>query len=86
MVPSILKAMQDMSNFSVVWTQPEDGNYGVPVGDGSGDWNGMVGMVHRKEADMVAAGLAVTLIRSEVISYTYAFLQQVCHRTRHSVP
>ncbi len=75
MIPEILDNIQYMSNFTVDWLVPEDGKWGAPEADGS--WNGMVGMVTRDEADLIATALAVTLERSEVVSYSNSLIKSI---------
>ncbi len=73
LVPDIVRVMETASNFTTKWEVPPDKMWGSPSEDGT--WNGMVGMLHRQEADLAATGLAVTLERSDVVSYTYAFMK-----------
>lgn len=67
-VPDLLSAISKVYNFSVAWMVPADGNYGAALENGS--FNGLTGLLQRGEADIVAAGFAVTLGRSRAISYS----------------
>ncbi len=73
LVPDIVRVLQDACNFTVKWVVREDQKYGVPAGNGT--WNGLVGMGQRKEVDLVAAALSVTLLRSQVVSYAVPFIE-----------
>ncbi|XP_066937320.1 uncharacterized protein [Macrobrachium rosenbergii] len=65
---SLLKALSQSLNFSYKIVRPEDGFWGSINDDGS--WTGMVGMVHRHEADMALGPHDITLIRTTAIDYT----------------
>lgn len=49
-----------------------DGSYGSKRHNGT--WNGMVGELIRKEADMSAAPLTVTSLRERVVDFSYPFM------------
>ncbi len=72
-VPEVLETIALSCNFSVAWITPADGNYGAPLGNGS--FNGLTGLLQRKETDIVAAGFAVTLERSAVVSYSNSLFE-----------
>ncbi len=63
--PEIVEAMQQACNFSIDWVF----EHIAGVKDRNGSWNGLVGMLHKQEVDFVASSLAVTLERSEVVTY-----------------
>ncbi|XP_068224022.1 probable glutamate receptor [Palaemon carinicauda] len=65
---SLLNALSQSLNFSYKIVRPEDGLWGSIGEDGS--WSGMVGMVHRHEADMALGPHDITLIRTTAIDYT----------------
>ncbi|XP_068234419.1 glutamate receptor ionotropic, kainate glr-3-like [Palaemon carinicauda] len=48
-------------------------SYGYLLPNGS--WNGMVGAIHRKEADMALGPLALTYERSKVVQYTVSIFE-----------
>ena len=73
-MPELLYTIQDIANFTVKWINPADGYFGAPVGNGS--WNGMVGQVKRREADIIVTGLAVTFVRSTVADYSIPVLDE----------
>ncbi len=42
-------------------------------------WNGIVGMLAKSEADMSTAGMSLTYSRSRVVDYTFPLLEhQAC--------
>ncbi|CAI9537623.1 unnamed protein product [Staurois parvus] len=51
----------------------KDGKYGAK--DQEGNWNGMVGEIIRKEADLAIAPLTITTVRENAISFTKPFMQ-----------
>ncbi|XP_072012045.1 probable glutamate receptor [Engystomops pustulosus] len=51
----------------------KDGHYGSK--DQNGVWNGMVGEIIRKEADLAVAPLTITTVRENAISFTKPFMQ-----------
>ncbi len=73
LIADILAKMGDMSNFTIKWIPPSDGRYGSQGKDGS--WNGMIGMLKGREADVSAAMLSVSLSRTEVVSFATAYLE-----------
>ena len=46
----MLVYLQENLNFTYNLVRSHDGKWGV--GDENGDWNGMLGMLHRNEVDM----------------------------------
>ncbi len=68
-LPEMVEAMQQSCNFSIDWVfDPIAG-----VQDRNGSWNGLVGMLQRGEVDFSAGTLAVTLERSEVVTFLPAY-------------
>uniref|UniRef100_A0A914VZL7 Glutamate receptor ionotropic, kainate 2 n=1 Tax=Plectus sambesii TaxID=2011161 RepID=A0A914VZL7_9BILA len=53
----------------------DDGKYGEPINETSGKWDGMIGQLLNKHADMAVAPITVTARRLEVIDFTNPFLQ-----------
>ncbi|CAG7727347.1 unnamed protein product [Allacma fusca] len=70
----LLTALQQKYNLRIAIKPPYDGNWGASMENGT--WDGMLGMIIRKEADIGAAGFSVTLERSRVIDFTWAFHQE----------
>ncbi|XP_064102906.1 glutamate receptor ionotropic, delta-2-like isoform X2 [Macrobrachium nipponense] len=64
----VLEMLSAQMNFTYDLTQPLDGGWGVVFPNGS--WNGMIGMMIRKEVDFALGPFGVTYIRSKVIDYT----------------
>ena len=59
-------------NFTYSLVLPADGEWGSEV---NGSWNGLVGLMERREADMVVAPLTNTWMRQQVMDFsTYAFV------------
>ncbi|CAL4058607.1 unnamed protein product, partial [Meganyctiphanes norvegica] len=47
--------------------RPPDGKWGLELSNGS--WNGMLGMIHRKEVEMAIGPFAVSYARSRIVDY-----------------
>ncbi len=60
----ILEPLAKRLNFTIDYVDSVDGHWGTL--EESGVWNGLVGMLARGEADIVAAALSITLDRSMV--------------------
>ena len=71
MFVELIGIVSEAMNFTIDYYTPPDGRFGGRDPDGS--WNGMVGMLVRKEVDVLCGPLAVTFSRSEVIDYTTSF-------------
>nr|XP_027220216.1 glutamate receptor ionotropic, delta-1-like [Penaeus vannamei] len=67
----MLKELQRKLGFRYELVLPYDGNWGNKLKNGT--WNGMVGMVHRKEVDLGVAPFTITLGRAEAIDFTFPF-------------
>ncbi len=64
---SYIKIYSDLSNFTLEWDMPADRSWGIPTGNES--WNGIIGMIQRKEADIGVAPLTVSVERDEVVDF-----------------
>ncbi|XP_068222517.1 glutamate receptor 1-like isoform X2 [Palaemon carinicauda] len=51
-----------------------DGSYGVPDSQDDTGWNGIIGELVRKEADLAIAPLTITSTREQVIDFTKPFM------------
>ena len=60
------------NNLSLNFTVVEGYQYGAL--DSSGDWTGMIGMLHRNEAEIAVADFTPTQSRSKVVDFTLALL------------
>ncbi|KAG9482257.1 hypothetical protein GDO78_011118 [Eleutherodactylus coqui] len=69
----LLSELSQALEFNYTIYVVKDGRYGTK--DQNGVWNGMVGEVIRKEADLAVAPLTITAVRENVISFTKPFLQ-----------
>ena len=67
----ILQALQLALNFTVVNTTPADGKYGG-LEDDNKTWNGLIGLLDKKNADIVTSPMTSTEARSKVVDFTYA--------------
>ena len=65
----ILQALQLALNFTVVTITPSDGKYGG-IEEDNITWNGLIGLLDRKEADIVTSPMARTQARNEVADFT----------------
>ncbi len=74
-VPEMMDAMRESCNFSIYWVFGEKHLAGFPNKNGS--WNGVLGMLQRKEVDLCAGALAVTLRRSGVTTFMPAYIEVV---------
>lgn len=62
-----------MHRYSVV--KSIDGKFGSV--DDSGTWNGIVGMLIRKEVDVALTDYYVSQERNEVVDFSYSIMQSV---------
>ncbi|VDK19511.1 unnamed protein product [Anisakis simplex] len=49
-----------------------DGTYGIE--DETGKWNGLIGVLQRREADLSVSAVTITYSRAEVIDFTLPFM------------
>nr|KAG5714837.1 hypothetical protein BaRGS_000325 [Batillaria attramentaria] len=69
----LLDEIASVLNFTYVFVEPGDGQYGAP--DGNGSWNGMVGMMLKGELDMAIGPFTITPGRKSVIDFTVPFME-----------
>ncbi|KAM8927651.1 glutamate receptor U1-like [Pelodytes ibericus] len=69
----LLSELSKSLGFNYTMSAVKDGRYGAK--DQDGNWNGMVGEIVRKEADLAVAPLTITSARENVISFTKPFMQ-----------
>ena len=60
----VIQMLEDTLHFEANLVPSVDGFWGSE--DAGGEWNGMVGMVSRGEADMVGSAMSSTSARAEV--------------------
>ncbi|XP_066940246.1 probable glutamate receptor [Macrobrachium rosenbergii] len=65
-IGSLFRHLKEVTNFTSDCHRVKDGGFGM-VSDG--EWTGMVGEVHRGEADIIVANLDLTLKRSAVVDF-----------------
>ena len=63
-------------NFTYTIREPEDKKYGTKLPNGS--WNGIIGELQRRNADVGLCGLAVTEQRSKVVDFTVGLNEAAC--------
>ncbi|XP_071524208.1 uncharacterized protein [Panulirus ornatus] len=71
-IVNLLQLIAESINFTYTFIRPPDGSWGTKEVDGS--YSGMVGMVHRKEADLGMGPFGLSAIRSEVVDFTIPIL------------
>ncbi|XP_068214583.1 glutamate receptor 1-like [Palaemon carinicauda] len=64
----VLEMLADNINFTYNLVRPSDGSWGFLFPNGT--WNGMVGMLHRKEVDFGLGPFGITYLRAQVVDYT----------------
>ncbi|XP_041351805.1 glutamate receptor ionotropic, kainate 2-like [Gigantopelta aegis] len=68
----LLKELSRIVGFRYRIRLVPDGNYGAPNDDGV--WNGMVGQIIERKADLAVAPLTINYVREQVIDFTKPFL------------
>ncbi|XP_076353787.1 glutamate receptor ionotropic, delta-1-like isoform X3 [Tachypleus tridentatus] len=68
----LLDTLARKLNFSYVIKSPKDNEWGTRLSNQS--WTGMIGMVHRKEADIAVDSIAVTEERQEAVDFTLPYV------------
>ncbi|OWA49771.1 Glutamate receptor 2 [Hypsibius exemplaris] len=69
----LLEKLSEKGNFTYEIKLVGDGKYGV-MDPNTGQWNGMIGELVRKEADLVVAPLTITFEREKVVDFTKPFM------------
>ncbi|XP_076346661.1 glutamate receptor ionotropic, delta-2-like [Tachypleus tridentatus] len=64
----LLKTMAQYLNFKFELVTPADRHWGSKMSNGT--WTGMIGLVHRKEADFAMSEISRTFEREEAVEYT----------------
>uniref|UniRef100_A0A061QLN3 Glutamate receptor 1 n=1 Tax=Cupiennius salei TaxID=6928 RepID=A0A061QLN3_CUPSA len=67
----LLEKLSERFGFKFVITPVKDGRYGD---DKSGDWNGMIGELLRREADIAIADLTIIYKREAAVDFTMPFM------------
>lgn len=67
-----LNILAQILNFTYITVEPEDLLYGSDF-DGDGEWNGIIGMVQRREVDIGLAPFTQTVERRKVVDYLEYF-------------
>ena len=74
MFPKIMKLLSKRMNFKLEFVPSVDGKWGKKSANGS--WNGIVGMLIRKEVDICSGGMSVMLQRSQVMDFSMSLLKR----------
>ncbi|KAK7066545.1 hypothetical protein SK128_009779 [Halocaridina rubra] len=69
-VGDIITALQVSHNFSLTYEKLPGYAYGSLVEESTNQWNGMVGELQNRRADLTVSELSITKERNEVITYT----------------
>ncbi|XP_045615622.1 glutamate receptor ionotropic, delta-1-like [Procambarus clarkii] len=69
---NLLQTLADALHFRYTLVRPPDGAWGIPTS--GGDWNGMIGMVKRNEADLALGPFGLTYSRSRVVDFSSPIL------------
>ncbi|KAK4312415.1 hypothetical protein Pmani_016169 [Petrolisthes manimaculis] len=69
---NLLTLLAKALNFRYTLVRPPDGAWGIPTE--GGDWNGMIGMVKRNEADLALGPFGLTYSRSRVVDFSSPIL------------
>ncbi|KAG7174521.1 Glutamate receptor-like 48 [Homarus americanus] len=64
----VMKVLEHQLNFTIRWVETVDGDYGVPLDNGT--WTGLVGDLVMKRADVAISPLSQTLPRVEVMDFS----------------
>ena len=68
----IFKSITAMTNLSIEFVSPDDNQYGA-IPENSSSWNGMVGQLQRREADIIPADL------SGIVADSYSLFIILCY-------
>ncbi|XP_070179415.1 uncharacterized protein [Littorina saxatilis] len=67
----LLNQLKVNLNFSYVWAEPEDKQWGSTTENGT--WTGLIGLLERQEVDMVVAPISIQAEREKVMDFVYPF-------------
>jgi ABC-type amino acid transport substrate-binding protein len=68
--PQILDNLQNLLNFSTLWTSPEDQTWGGFNKD-TGQWEGIIGDLYHHRADLGVSGLTISPERSLAVDFSF---------------
>ncbi|XP_022243782.1 glutamate receptor ionotropic, delta-1-like [Limulus polyphemus] len=68
----LLDILAEKLNFRYVIKSPKDNEWGTKLSNKS--WTGMIGMVHRKEADIAIDSIVITEEREEAVDFTSPYV------------
>ena len=70
----LMEKLAEVLHFKYELKLVDDGQYGAPVDASQLRWNGMVGELLSKKADIAIAPLTITFIREQVIDFTTPYM------------
>lgn len=68
----VVKRLKSIFKFNIRITKPVDNQFGI-LQAGTGQWTGLMGVLHRRQADIGVTALSITLSRSRDIDFTRAY-------------
>ncbi|CAD5116451.1 DgyrCDS5337 [Dimorphilus gyrociliatus] len=71
----MLDALANRLNFTYDLMEPADKTFGIEVNE-SGEWNGLIGLLQRREVDLVAGALTITHTREDVVDFTHPYWEE----------
>lgn len=74
---NIMEVLAEVLNFNFTYVDvvdPENGFFGYEMSNGR--WSGVIGMVHRGEADIAIGDISITYPRSQVVDYTFPLIME----------
>ncbi|XP_076373247.1 putative glutamate receptor [Tachypleus tridentatus] len=74
LVFDLLNELSKRFKFHYQTEEPGDGSFGAKLSNGS--WNGMIGMVERKEVHIAAGSLTITRDREDAVDFTFPFYEE----------
>ena len=73
MYPDVFHVLQGLLNFTYIFSQPQDGSWGIRHENGS--WSGMIGQLQRGEIDIAPAPFTITNLRSKVVDFALPIVE-----------
>ncbi|CAL4064853.1 unnamed protein product, partial [Meganyctiphanes norvegica] len=66
-LPDLLRVLEHELNFTIDWIVVPDNSYGI---EDNGTWNGLIGQLVEKKADIAVSPLSYTIGRSQVVDFS----------------
>lgn len=71
----MLDTLANRLNFTYNLVEPPDLTFGIDIND-SGHWNGLIGLLQRREVDVVGGALTITHTREEIVDFTHPYWEE----------